>query len=42
MRFRREENEIRIDEKWKNEITAEESVIFEDIAGKMNRSFGYV
>ncbi|MCK5394566.1 MAG: sulfotransferase [Gammaproteobacteria bacterium] len=41
MRFRKEENEIRIDEKWKDEITDEEAEIFEKYAGKMNRSFGY-
>lgn len=41
MRFRREESEIHLDEKWKDEITAEEKALFESIAGKMNRSLGY-
>ncbi len=41
MRFRTNEQEIRLDEKWKNEITADEARIFEKIAGRMNRAFGY-
>lgn len=41
MRFRKQENDIKLDEKWKEEITQKEAAIFETIAGKMNRSFGY-
>lgn len=34
MRFRKKEREIKLDEQWENEITSEESEIFEKIAGK--------
>ena len=41
MRFRKEESVIKVDEKWRDEITDKEFELFENIAGKMNRSFGY-
>lgn len=41
MRLRKQERDIKLDEKWKEEITQKEAAIFETIAGKMNRSFGY-
>ena len=41
MRFRKDELEIKSDEKWKSELSAEQLSDFEKHAGKMNSKFGY-
>ena len=41
MRFRLEESTIRLDEQWREQLTEEDLKIFESVAGKMNRKFGY-
>ena len=41
MRFRRDEKTVALDEKWKTELTQQDLVTFERIAGKFNRSLGY-
>lgn len=34
-------SEIRLDEKWKKSLTPEDLAVFDQIAGKLNRSYGY-
>ena len=41
MRFRLEESTIRLDEQWRDQLTEEDLKVFESVAGKMNRKFGY-
>ncbi|HVM15669.1 MAG TPA: sulfotransferase [Egibacteraceae bacterium] len=41
MRFRHQEAEIRLDERWKGELTADDLSTFERIAGRLNRRLGY-
>ncbi|MDH5229690.1 MAG: sulfotransferase [Gammaproteobacteria bacterium] len=41
MRYRRNETEIKYNDNWKSSITEEELRIFEQYAGKINRSLGY-
>lgn len=41
MRFRLEESTIRLDEQWRDQLTAQDLEVFESVAGKMNRKFGY-
>jgi hypothetical protein len=33
--------EIRLDERWRNDLTADEHAMFDAIAGSTNRSLGY-
>lgn len=42
MRFRRDEVEIRLDEKWKQEMDSEQLALFDRVAGRMNRQLGYI
>ncbi len=42
MLHRKQENTIELDERWKNQLAEQEINDFNTIAGKMNRSFGYV
>jgi hypothetical protein len=37
-----ETDEIRLDERWRNELNEEQLAVFEDIAGKHNRRLGYL
>lgn len=41
MRLRRKENKIKLNDKWKNELSKTEFQVFDRIGGKLNRSFGY-
>ena len=41
MRFRKGELEIKLDERWRDELSAADLAVFDGIAGRMNRSFGY-
>lgn len=41
MRFQSEETDIRIDLEWKDKLTSVDLAIFEDIAGNINRKYGY-
>lgn len=41
MRFRLEESTIRLDEQWRDQLTEKDLKVFDSIAGKMNRKFGY-
>jgi hypothetical protein len=41
MRFRKTETEIRTDERWKQQLTADDLAEFDRIAGPLNRSLGY-
>jgi len=41
MRFRHGEVEIRLDERWRDELTADDLAVFEQVAGRWNRRFGY-
>jgi len=42
MRFRSSGTGIELDERWKNELSAEDLRVFERIAGPLNRRFGYL
>lgn len=42
MRFRNGERSIRLDEAWRHELTAADLQTFDRVAGKVNRSLGYV
>lgn len=35
-------SDIRLDERWRTELTREDLAVFERIAGKLNRAYGYV
>lgn len=41
MRLRTSENEIKLNDKWKIELSKSNSQVFERIGGKLNRNFGY-
>ncbi|MCH7750692.1 MAG: sulfotransferase [Planctomycetes bacterium] len=41
MRFRQEESTIRLDEQWREQLTEKDLSIFNSVAGRMNRRFGY-
>jgi len=41
MRFRKDEREIRLDERWRTDLDEEELAIFERVAGRLNRFLGY-
>lgn len=41
MRFRPQEKEIVLDEKWRTELTQEDLAVFERIGGRVNRQLGY-
>ena len=41
MLHRKQENTIKLDERWKNQLDEQEINDFNTIAGKINRSFGY-
>lgn len=41
MRFRKNETKIQLDERWRKQLSKEDLLIFDRIAGKMNRQFGY-
>lgn len=41
MRFRREERQIRLDERWRAELDPSDLVTFDRIAGKANAAYGY-
>jgi len=41
MRFRKDECEIRLDQRWKQELTPEQLRIFQAVAGRTNRRLGY-
>ena len=41
MRFRVDEQEVVLDERWKNELTQSDLAVFSKIAGAMNRKHGY-
>ena len=41
MRFRTQEDQIVLDEKWKDQISKEDLQIFQQIAGKINSKYGY-
>jgi hypothetical protein len=41
MRFRQEESKIRLDERWREQLTKKDLDIFDSVAGQMNRRFGY-
>jgi len=41
MRWRKAETQITLDEKWKTELGYNELLVFNKIAGKQNRDFGY-
>lgn len=41
MRFRKEEATIKLDEQWREQLTASELQVFQQIAGRQNKHFGY-
>ena len=41
MRFRKNEVEIRLDDRWRTNLTERDLVMFERIAGAVNRRLGY-
>ncbi len=41
MRLRKTETDITLDERWRDELTAEDLATFDDIAGRMNERLGY-
>lgn len=41
MRYRADENQIRLDERWRRELPARDEATFDEIAGKINRWLGY-
>lgn len=41
MRFRKTERSVTLDERWRDELGAEDLATFERIAGRLNRSLGY-
>lgn len=42
MRFRYDESTVKLDEKWRRDLTTEELDLFEKIAGDLNRRLGYL
>lgn len=42
MRFRTEETSIQLDERWRDQLTQEDLLVFDRVAGKWNRRFGYL
>ena len=42
MRDKKGERKIIFDEKWKKQLTKNDLAIFENVAGKLNRRFGYI
>lgn len=42
MRFRRDEENIRIDNRWRTELTPKDLDAFERVAGPLNRVYGYL
>lgn len=41
MRFRSEESRIRLDDRWRDQLSPSELEVFDGIAGRFNRSLGY-
>jgi hypothetical protein len=41
MRFRKNEKNIQLDERWRNEISLKDLMVFEKVAGNWNRYLGY-